>query len=220
VGRTYNLDKKESIQDILKLLEKEHPDAKIALHYSNPLELLVATILSAQCTDKTVNEVTNALFEKYRTAQDYARANIKALEREIRSTGFYHNKAKNLKKTAQILMKTFNGQVPKTMDELLTLPGVARKTANIVLSNAYSVIEGIAVDTHVRRLARRLGLTENDNPNKIEQDLMKLVPREQWPKFTDLLIFHGRRSCTAKKPLCEKCVVNKLCPSARGNAYV
>jgi endonuclease-3 len=220
VGRTYNLDKKESIQDILKLLEKEHPDAKIALHYSNPLELLVATILSAQCTDKTVNEVTNALFEKYRTAQDYARVNIKALEREIRSTGFYHNKAKNLKKTAQILMKTFNGQVPKTMDELLTLPGVARKTANIVLSNAYSVIEGIAVDTHVRRLARRLGLTENDNPNKIEQDLMKLVPREQWPKFTDLLIFHGRRSCTAKKPLCEKCVVNKLCPSARGNAYV
>ena len=207
------MDKKESIQDILKLLEKEHPDAKIALHYSNPLELLVATILSAQCTDKTVNEVTNALFEKYRTAQDYARANIKALEREIRSTGFYHNKAKNLKKTAQILMKTFNGQVPKTMDELLTLPGVARKTANIVLSNAYSVIEGIAVDTHVRRLARSLGLTENDNPNKIEQDLMKLVPREQWPKFTDLLIFHGRRSCTAKKPLCERCVVSRICPS-------
>ena len=207
------MDKKESIQDILKLLEKEHPDAKIALHYSNTLELLVATILSAQCTDKTVNEVTNALFEKYRTAQDYARVNIKALEREIRSTGFYHNKAKNLKKTAQILMKTFNGQVPKTMDELLTLPGVARKTANIVLSNAYSVIEGIAVDTHVRRLARRLGLTENDNPNKIQQDLMKLVPREQWPKFTDLLIFHGQRSCTAKKPLCERCVVSRICPS-------
>lgn len=207
------MDMKERIQDILKLLEKEHPDANITLRYGNPLELLVATILSAQCTDKTVNEVTNALFEKYRTAQDYARVNIKALEREIRSTGFYHNKAKNLKKTAQILMKTFNGQVPKTMDELLTLPGVARKTANIVLSNAYSVIEGIAVDTHVRRLARRLGLTESDNPNKIEQDLMKLVPREQWPKFTDLLIFHGRRSCTAKKPLCERCVVSRICPS-------
>ncbi len=207
------MDMKERIQGILKLLEKEHPDANIALRYGNPLELLVATILSAQCTDKTVNEVTNALFEKYRTAQDYARVNIKALEREIRSTGFYHNKAKNLKKTAQILMKTFNGQVPKTMDELLTLPGVARKTANIVLSNAYSVIEGIAVDTHVRRLARRLGLTESDNPNKIEQDLMKLVPREQWPKFTDLLIFHGRRSCTAKKTLCERCVVSRICPS-------
>jgi endonuclease-3 len=140
--------------------------------------------------------------------------NIRTLEREIRSTGFYHNKAKNLKKTAQILVKTFNGQVPKTMDELLTLPGVARKTANIVLSNAYGVIEGIAVDTHVRRLVRRLGLTENDNPNKIEQDLMELVPREQWPRFTDLLIFHGRRICTAKKPLCEKCAINRLCPSA------
>lgn len=208
------MDTKESIQDILKLLEKEHPDAKIALHYSNTLELLVATILSAQCTDKTVNGVTDKLFRKYRSAQDYARVNIRTLEREIRSTGFYHNKAKNLKKTAQILVKTFNGQVPKTMDELLTLPGVARKTANIVLSNAYGVVQGIAVDTHVRRLARRLGLTENDNPNKIEQDLMKLIPRERWPKFTDLLIFHGRRMCTAKKPLCEKCVVGRLCPSA------
>ena len=208
------MDMKERIQDILKLLEKEHPDANIALRYGNPLELLVATILSAQCTDKTVNGVTDKLFRKYRSAQDYARVNIRTLEREIRSTGFYHNKAKNLKKTAQILVKTFNGQVPKTMDELLTLPGVARKTANIVLSNAYGVIEGIAVDTHVRRLVRRLGLTENDNPNKIEQDLMELVPREQWPRFTDLLIFHGRRICTAKKPPCEKCAINRLCPSA------
>lgn len=207
------MDKKR-IHEIIELLKKEHPDAKIALHYSDPLELLIATILSAQCTDKTVNEVTDILFKKYRSAEDYAHVNIRTLEREIRSTGFYHNKAKNLKKTAQIIAKQYNEQVPRTMDELLTLPGVARKTANIVLSNAYGIIEGIAVDTHVRRLSQRLGLSENDNPDKIEQDLMKIVPREQWPKFTDLLIFHGRRICAAKKPLCSKCVVNRLCPCA------
>lgn len=207
------MDKKR-IHEIIELLKKEHPDAKIALHYSDPLELLIATILSAQCTDKTVNEVTDILFKKYRSAEDYAHVNIRTLEREIRSTGFYHNKAKNLKKTAQIIAKQYNGQVPRTMDELLTLPGVARKTANIVLSNAYGIIEGIAVDTHVRRLSQRLGLSENDNPDKIEQNLMKIVPREQWPKFTDLLIFHGRRICAAKKPLCSKCVVNRLCPCA------
>ena len=207
------MDKKR-IHEIIELFEKEHPDAKIALHYSDPLELLIATILSAQCTDKTVNEVTAMLFKKYRSAEDYAHVNIRTLEREIRSTGFYHNKAKNLKKTAQIIAKQYNGQVPRTMDELLTLPGVARKTANIVLSNAFGIIEGIAVDTHVRRLSQRLGLSENDNPDKIEQDLMKIVPREQWAKFTELLIFHGRRICVAKKPLCGKCVLDKLCPCA------
>jgi endonuclease-3 len=205
---------RKNVHEIIQLLEKEHPDAKIALHYSNPLELLFATILSAQCTDKTVNEVTGILFKKHRSAEDYAHANIRTLEREIRPTGFYHNKAKNLKKTAQILTKQYDWQVPRTMDELLTLPGVARKTANIVLSNAYGVIQGIAVDTHVRRLSQRLGLSENDNPDKIEQDLIKIVPREKWPRFTDLLIFHGRRICVAKKPLCGKCVLNKLCPSA------
>jgi len=198
----------------MELLEKEHPDARIALRYSNPLELLVATMLSAQCTDRTVNEVTSRLFKKYQSAEDYARVNIRTLEREIRSTGFYHNKAKNLKKTARVLMKSFGGYVPKRMDELLTLPGVARKTANIVLSNAFRVIEGIAVDTHVRRLSQRLGLSMNSNPDKIERDLMELIPRDQWSKFTDLLIFHGRRICAAKKPLCEKCVLSKLCPSA------
>ncbi len=145
---------KKNVHEIIQLLEKEHPDAKIALHYSNSLELLFATILSAQCTDKTVNEVTDILFKKYRSTEDYAHANIRTLEQEIRSTGFYHNKAKDLKKTAQILAKQYDGQVPRTMDELLTLPGVARKTANIVLSNAYGVIEGIAVDTHVRRLSK------------------------------------------------------------------
>lgn len=208
------MDTRERIQRIMELLEKEHPDAKIALHYSNPLELLVATMLSAQCTDRTVNEVTSRLFKKYQSAEDYARVNIRTLEREIRSTGFYHNKAKNLKKTALTLVKNFGGHVPKTMDEFLTLPGVARKTANIVLSNAFGVIEGIAVDTHVRRLSQRLGLSKNSNPDKIERDLMELIPRDQWSKFTDLLIFHGRRICAAKKPLCEKCVLSKLCPSA------
>ena len=208
------MNKDEDILRIVELLEREYPDAKIALHYTNPLELLVATVLSAQCTDKKVNEVTSTLFGKYRTAEDYARVNIRALEREIRPTGFYHNKARNIKKTAQALVKQFGGQVPKTMEVLLMLPGVARKTANIVLSNAFGVIEGIAVDTHVGRLAQRLALSENRDPNKIEQDLMRLVPKEQWSRFTDLLIFHGRRGCTAKNPMCDKCVINKYCPSA------
>lgn len=205
---------KEHVQKIIQLLEEEHPDAKIALHYSNPLELLVATILSAQSTDKIVNEVTKNLFKKYRKADDYANADLKELEKDIRSTGFYRNKAKYLKRMGQMLVEKFWSKVPKTMDELTTLSGVARKTANIVLSNAFQVVEGIAVDTHVRRLSQRLGLSENKDPNKIERDLMKLIPKEQWAKLNDLLIFHGRRVCTAKKPNCRECVVNRLCPSA------
>ncbi len=205
---------KSRVLKIIDLLEKEHPDAKIALSYTNPLELLVATILSAQCTDKRVNVVTKTLFKKYRKAEDYANADLKELEEDIRPTGFYRNKAKNLKKCCQLLVEKFNSQVPKTMEELLELPGVARKTANIVLSNAYGVIEGIAVDTHVRRLAGRLGLTRQKEPNKIEKDLMEIVPKTQWMRITDLLIFHGRRVCIAKKPKCEICVLNKLCPSA------
>jgi endonuclease-3 len=199
---------------VIKLLEKEHPDAKIALHYTNPLELLVATILSAQCTDERVNIVTKALFKKYRTAEDYANANAKELEEDIRSTGFYRNKARNIKKCCQMLVERFDSQVPRTMEEMLDLPGVARKTANIVLSNAFGVIEGIAVDTHVRRLAKRLGFTENEDPNKIEKGLMEIVPKDYWMKITDLLIFHGRRICTAKKPKCAVCVLNRICPSA------
>jgi endonuclease-3 len=198
---------------IIELLEKKHPDAKIALKYTNPLELLVATILSAQCTDERVNLVTKMLFRKYRKAEDYAKADLKELEQDIKSTGFYRNKARNIKKCCQILVEKYNSQVPKTMEEMLELPGVARKTANIVLTNAYGVVEGIAVDTHVRRLAKRLGLTDNEDPNKIEDDLMKIVPRDKWMRFTDLLIFHGRRICAAKKPKCEICVLNKLCPS-------
>jgi endonuclease-3 len=208
------LDNKTRVLEIIELLEKEHPDAKIALNYTNPLELLVATILSAQCTDRRVNIVTNALFKKYRKAEDYANADLEELEEDIRPTGFYRNKARNIKKCCQILVEKFNSQVPKTMEEMLELPGVARKTANIVLSNAYGVIEGIAIDTHVRRLARRLRLTEHEDPNKIESDLMKIVPKDKWMKFTDLLIFHGRRICVARKPKCGICVLNKLCPSA------
>lgn len=199
---------------IIELLEKEHRDAKIALNHTNPLELLIATILSAQCTDERVNMVTKTLFKKYRSVEDYARADLKELEQDIRSTGFYRNKARNIKKCCQMILDKFSSQVPKTMEEILELPGVARKTANIVLSNAYGVVEGIAVDTHVRRLSRRFRLTANDNPDKIEQDLMKLVPKSKWMRFTELLIFHGRKTCTAKRPKCETCVVNKPCPSA------
>jgi len=208
------LDNKTKLLNIIELLEKEHPDAKIALNYSNPLELLVATILSAQCTDRRVNIVTKVLFKKYRKAEDYANADLEELEEDIRPTGFYRNKAGNIKKCCQILVEKFNSQVPKTMEEMLELPGVARKTANIVLSNAYGVIEGIAVDTHVRRVAERLGLTEHEDPNKIEIDLMRIVPKTHWKRVTDLLIFHGRRICVARKPKCGICVLNKLCPSA------
>ena len=208
------MEGKERVQEIIKLLEKEYPDAKIALHYRNPLELLVATMLSAQSTDRTVNEVTKSLFKKYKTAKDYANVDLKELEKDIKSTGFYRNKAKYLKKMGGMLAERFDFKVPKTMEELITLPGVARKTANIVLSNAFNVIEGIAVDTHVKRLAQRLGLSNNKDPNKIEKDLTTLVPKAQWPKLTDLLIFHGRRICTARKPNCKGCIINQLCPSA------
>jgi endonuclease-3 len=207
-------DNKTRALKIIKLLEREHPDAKIALNYTNPLELLIATILSAQCTDERVNMVTKTLFKKYRKAEDYAKADLRELEQDIKSTGFYRNKTRNIKKCCQILVEKYKSQVPKTMKEMLELSGVARKTANIVLANAYGIVEGIAVDTHVRRLAKRLGFTENEDPNKIEEDLMKIVPREEWMRFTDLLIFHGRRICIAKKPKCEICVLNKLCPSA------
>jgi endonuclease-3 len=208
------LDNNIRVLKIIELLEKEHPDAKIALNYTTPLELLIATILSAQCTDKRVNIVTKSLFKKYQKAEDYAKADLKELEEDIKTTGFYRNKAKNIKKCCQILVEKFGSQVPKTMEEMLELPGVARKTANIVLANAYGIVEGIAVDTHVRRLSKRLGLTKEEDANKIERDLMKIVPKDKWMRFTDLLIFHGRRICKAKKPRCDTCVINKLCPSA------
>lgn len=202
------------MEKIIRLLEKEHPDAKIALNFSNPLELLVATILSAQCTDERVNMVTQTLFKKYTKAEDYARVDLSELERDIKSTGFYHNKAKNIQSCCRLLVEKHQGKVPCSMEELLELPGVARKTANIVLYGAYGVIAGVAVDTHVRRLSQRLGLSRFDDPEKIEQDLMRLVPKEKWMRFADLLIFHGRRVCNAKKPNCGSCVLSQMCPSA------
>jgi endonuclease-3 len=208
------LEPEARAQKIMELLEKEHSDAEIALHYRNPLELLVATILSAQATDEQINALTPKLFQKYTTAEDYANADLAELEQDIRSSGFYRNKAKNLKNTGKMLVEKYNSQVPKTMEELVELPGVARKTANIVLFNAYGIIAGVAVDTHVRRLSQRLGLTENTNQNKIEKDLMNIVPKDKWMRITDLLIFHGRRVCNARKPRCAECVLNKICPSA------
>ncbi len=208
------LEPKQRAKKIIELLEKQYPNAKTALNYANPLEILVATMLSAQTTDVTVNLVTQTLFKKYRTPQDYAIADIKELEQDIHSTGFYHNKARNLQNCCRLLIEKFHSQVPKTMEELLELPGVARKTANIVLYNAFGVTAGIAVDTHVLRLSQRLGLTKQKDQNKIEKDLMQITPKEKWMPLTDLLIFHGRQVCTAKKPKCEVCVLNKICPSA------
>ncbi len=209
-----NSENKERVLKTIKLLEKEYSDATITLNYSNPLELLVATILSAQCTDQRVNVVTKTLFKRYKKAEDYANANISELEQDIRSTGFFRNKSKNIKKCCQMLIEKFDSRIPDTMEEILELPGVARKTANIVLSKAFGVVEGIAVDTHVGRLAKKLGLTEKSNPDKIEKDLMKLTPKASWVRLTDLLISHGRKVCRARKPKCELCVLNRLCPSA------
>ena len=198
---------------VFRRLAKEYPDAGIALKYLNPLELLVATILSAQCTDKIVNRVTASLFTKYRTVVDYANADLEEFEQEIRSTGFYHNKARNIINAARLMLTDFDAQVPKTMAELVILPGVARKTANIVLYNGYGVTCGIAVDTHVRRLSRRLGLSQSSDPERIEQDLMKQVPRAKWGHFPCLLIEHGRAVCTARKPKCDVCILSDICPS-------
>jgi endonuclease III len=208
------LEPKERDAKVIELLEELYPTAKTALNYTTPLEILVATMLSAQTTDVRVNIVTQSLFKKYHSAKDYADTDIKELEQDIHSTGFYHNKAKNLKACCQLLVEKFHGQVPKTMEELIELPGVARKTANIVLFNAYGITAGIAVDTHVMRLSQRLGLTESKDQNKIEQDLMDITAKEKWMPLTDLLIFHGRQVCTAKKPRCDICILNKICPSA------
>ncbi len=211
---TATMNPQQRAVKVVELLEKEYPEAKIALHYVDPLELLIATILSAQATDKQINKITKMLFKKYRKPEDYAKVDIKELEQDIRGSGFYHNKAKNIKAASQLLVQKYHSKVPKTMDEIMELPGVARKTANIVLQNAFGVVEGIAVDTHVRRTSKRLGLTENEDPNKIEQDLMKIVPRNKWKIITDLLITLGRKVCKARVPKCDICILNKICPSA------
>jgi len=205
---------KDRVRKILVLLEKEHPDAKITLEFKNPLELLVATILAAQCTDTKVNQVTRSLFKRFRTPRDYVEADLSELEKAVKPTGYYRVKAKHIRKACAMLVDQFGSQVPRTMEELTRLPGVARKTANIVLSNAYGVTEGVAVDTHVLRLVGRLGLTQGKTREKIEADLMNIVPKDSWSRFSDLLIFHGRRVCTAKKPKCSQCVLSHLCPSA------
>jgi endonuclease-3 len=196
-------------------LKAEYPDARTELDWSNPLELLVATILSAQTTDVQVNRVTESLFSKYRTAEDYADSTPDELEEDIRPTGFYRNKARSLRGMASALVEEHGGEVPRTMSELVALPGVGRKTANVVLGNAFGTNEGIVVDTHVRRVSGRLGLTEGSDPVKIEQELMRLVPEEDWTIFSHLLILHGRRTCKARKPDCPNCVLNDICPSAR-----
>ena len=204
----------EQIRAITAELWRLYPDAKCSLDFSNPLELLVATQLSAQCTDERVNLVTHDLFQKYHSAGDYATVSQEELEKDIRSTGFYRNKAKNIRAACQLLITNYNGEVPRTMADLLKLPGVARKTANVVLGNAFGIIEGFVVDTHIGRLARRFGWTNNEDPVKVEQDLMRLVPRQDWLDLSHLMIFHGRAICQARKPLCERCSLSKLCPSA------
>jgi len=201
---------KERIPSIVAELKKLYPDSKTALTFETPLQILVATILSAQCTDEQVNKVTPGLFSKYKTAADFAHADPHTLENEIRSTGFFRNKTKSIIGAAQKIVRDFGGRVPDRMEDLITLPGVARKTANIVLSSAYHKAEGIAVDTHVKRLARRLGLSKEKNPDKIEKDLMGLIPEKDWVDFNYMLVNHGRQVCQARKPDCPRCVLDSL----------
>ncbi|HHI97177.1 MAG TPA: endonuclease III, partial [Thermodesulfatator atlanticus] len=205
-------EEKERLLKIIERLKAAYPEARIALKFSNPLELLVATILSAQCTDERVNQVTRQLFKKYRSAKDYAEAPLEELAEDIRPTGFYQQKAKYIKEACRMIVEEFGGEVPRNMDDMLKLPGGARKTANIVLANAYGIVEGIPVDTHVRRLAKRLGFSNEKDPNKIEQDLMAIIPKEDWGFIPYVFQQHGRQICKAKKPLCAKCVVRDLCP--------
>jgi len=199
---------------IYALLRREHPDAKIALNFSNALELLVATVLSAQCTDVRVNIVTKELFKKYRSAKDYAMAAAEELENDIRSTGFYHNKAKNIRAACRDIVEKFGGKVPDNMEELVKLAGVGRKTANVILGNAYGAA-GIVTDTHVIRLSRLMGLSANNDPVKLEFDLMKLIPRKEWTQFSHVMIFHGRRICLARQPKCDICPVRSDCGYGR-----
>ena len=204
----------ERAPQIISILSEAYPDAKVALNFSNPLEMLVATILSAQCTDEKVNEVTETLFQKYRTAEDYLKVPEDELKADIKPTGFFNQKATSIREACRRIVEVYGGQVPDTMEDLISLRGVARKTANIVLGNAFGKVEGIAVDTHVKRLANRLGFSQESDPDKIERDLMRRIPRERWFDFTYVLIDHGRAICQAKKPKCAECPVSDLCPSS------
>jgi endonuclease-3 len=204
----------EQVNTILAELRRLYPDAKCSLNFSNPLELLIATQLSAQCTDERVNAVTVQLFQKYRSIEAFATVSQEELEQDIKSTGFYRNKAKNVRAAAQRIVTDFGGEVPNTMSDLLSLAGVARKTANVVMGNAFGIVEGIVVDTHVGRIVRRFGWTQSEDPVKVEQDLMRIIPQKDWLDLSHLLIYHGRAICTARKPACEQCAIAALCPSA------
>lgn len=216
------VDKEEArqrVRQIWPILKKIYPDAKIALTFKNPLELLIATILSAQCTDVRVNMVTEDVFKRYKSAEDWAKADIERIESDIKSTGFYHNKAANIKGACAAITEKFGGKVPDTMQELTTLPGVGRKTANVVLGGAFGK-PAIACDTHVIRLSRRLGLSENSDAVKLEFDLAEIVPKKNWTLFSNLLIFHGRNICKARKPDCENCPISRYCPAAKNPALL
>jgi endonuclease III len=205
---------KKRTRDIIRRLKRAYPDAKTSLNHSNPFELLIATILSAQSTDERVNIVTADLFRKYKKPEDYLKVSAHELEKDIHSTGFFRNKTKSIQGTAKLLIEQYGGEVPHTMDELLELPGVARKTANVVLGNAFGIKAGVVVDTHVTRLSHRLGLSEEKTAEKIEQDLIPIVPKKDWVIFPHLMIYHGRKICKARNPLCEECAIEKLCPSS------
>lgn len=207
------ISKKKKATEILTILKQLYPTATCSLNHDTPLQLLVATILSAQCTDERVNKVTPALFERFPDAQSFAKADREEIENLIRSTGFYRNKAKNIQNACIRIVNDFDGKVPQTMTELLTLAGVARKTANVVLAHAFGIIEGVTVDTHVKRLSNRLGLTKSANPIQIEKDLMKLLPQPEWENFSISIIYHGRAVCNARKPRCTECTLSHLCPS-------
>jgi endonuclease III len=207
-------DVKQRVRKIIRLLKRAYPEAKCSLNHSNAFELLIATILSAQCTDVRVNIVTQDLFRKYRKPEDYLKVSPRELEKDIRTTGFFRNKTRSIQGTAKVLTEQYGGKVPETIEELLELPGVARKTANVVLGNAFGVLSGVVVDTHVTRLSHRLGLSAEKTAEKIEQDLIAIVPKKDWVIFSHLLIAHGREICKARNPHCAECVVEKLCPSS------
>ena len=206
-------ENKPRVEKIIEILSKEFPDSKTALHYTNALELLIATILSAQCTDERVNKVTPELFKKYPAPQHYVDVSLEELGDDIRSTGFFNNKAKSIQNCCREIINRFSGKVPNNLEDLVSLPGIGRKTANVILGNAFG-IPGIVVDTHVRRLSGRLVLSDKKDPDKIEMDLNEVVPREEWTHFSHLLIDHGRKTCQARKPFCTKCPINRLCPSS------
>ncbi len=214
MGEKEKTDLKDRVKKIIRLLKRAYPNAQCSLNHSNPFELLIATILSAQCTDQRVNIVTADLFRKYRKPEDYLKVSEKELQKDIRTTGFFRNKTKSIRGTAKALIGDYGGEVPDSMAELLELPGVARKTANVVLGNAFGIKAGVVVDTHVARLSHRLGLTQEKHPEKIERDLIEIVPRKDWVIFPHLMIYHGRKVCKARSPLCEECVIEKVCPSS------